>query len=132
MRNEVRAASREALAKMPDVDEIATLDVAIIRQYAERIAHVARAGGRVSDWSEEEFVIFADDLTWANLATQIVAVALDNNGAGGGRLKCVTQCQDKYDRCIEGGGGYFPCAMQLQGCMLRCLLGSLLESIVQK
>src|SRR5688572_18186460 len=78
----VSAASRRAIADLPDSAEVNKLD-SISRRYIESIGTLIETGLRGADWNDSELVAFANDVSWAKLAADAIAVAMDNSGGGG-------------------------------------------------
>lgn len=133
-KSRVEAAARASLAQFPTRSEYVHLDRMTVR-YVERIQRFLELSLRASTWTDGDLEVAATELAWSRLASDIIALALKNNGSGtgAGSVTCATGCRQEYDKCINAENCdedawlclcCLPCAAQYTGCIAKCVVGS--------
>jgi hypothetical protein len=133
---QIRVSARRAMSGFPDEKEFEKLDP-ISREYHHRVSGLLTAALNSSSWNDEDMARFAVECSAVKHSTDLIAVALHNNGdtlarqniGGGPQKTCPTNCSDGYDKCLKENFCEYsilcircvPCSLDYGGCMAKCL-----------
>lgn len=121
---EVQAAAREALAALPDGEELRRFNQPG-REVVERLAELYAKAASASKWSDADLGDFAREMGWVKIIMDLeVAARMKNDGGAGGYD---TDCNKVYDTCMEQSGCTYSffciCCIPCSAKYTRCVLG---------